>query len=107
MEKLATYGAQRGRTIDPGEAGVVLLAYVSDDRSRTQAIIERVSETFHVPAEAMAARCAIGSVQECAETIQRYVEAGCTKYVLFPIVPPDELVPQIESYGRQIVPRFH
>jgi probable F420-dependent oxidoreductase len=107
MEKLAAYGAQRGRTIDPREAGVVLLTYVSDDRSRTQAIITKVSENFRVPADAMAARCAIGSAEECSETIQRYVDAGCTKYVLFPIVPPDELVPQIELYGRGILPRFN
>jgi alkanesulfonate monooxygenase SsuD/methylene tetrahydromethanopterin reductase-like flavin-dependent oxidoreductase (luciferase family) len=54
----------------------------------------------------MPARCAIGSAQECIDKIQSYVDAGCSKFVLWPIVPPDELVPQIERYGKEIIPHF-
>jgi len=34
------------------------------------------------------------------------VEAGCTKYVLFPIAPADELIGQIELFAKQVIPRF-
>lgn len=107
MEKLTAYGAQLGRTIDSREAGVVLLTYASRDRGRAQQVAELVALNFKTSAQAMAGRCAIGTPEECVERIQTYVDAGCSKYVLFPIVPPDELVNQIELYGREIVSRFH
>ncbi len=104
MAMLATYGAERGRTIDPREAGVVLLTAVTDDRSRADALLQLAAATFKVPAEAMAERCAIGDVDTCAARIQAFVEAGCTKFVLFPLAGPDDLVPQIELYGQRLIP---
>lgn len=106
MTKLTAYGAALGRTIDADEAGVVLLTYVNRDRDRTRQVAELVAQNFRAPADVMAARSAIGTPEECADVIRTYVAAGCTKFVLFPIVPPDELVGQIELYGRDIVPRF-
>ena len=107
MEKLRARGARLGRCIDPREAGVVLLTHVNRDRSRAQAVAEQVYASFNVPAEAMAARCAIGTPEECAEKIRTYVDAGCAKYVLFPIATPEDIFGQIELYGREIIPRFH
>jgi probable F420-dependent oxidoreductase len=107
MEQLVAYGTTYGRTIEPGEAGVLILTYASRDRARTQAVSQKLSEAFPVPSEAMAARCAVGTPEEVVEKVQRYVAAGCSKYVLWPISPPDELVQQIELYGREIVPRFN
>jgi alkanesulfonate monooxygenase SsuD/methylene tetrahydromethanopterin reductase-like flavin-dependent oxidoreductase (luciferase family) len=52
------------------------------------------------------ARLAIGSPAECIEKVRSYVDAGCTKFVLFPIAAPEDLVAQIELYGREIVPHF-
>jgi len=106
MDQLVSYGAKYGRTIEPGEAGVLLLTYASHDRARRQAVSQKLFEAFPVPSEAMAARCAVGTPEECTEKVQAYVDAGCSKYVLWPIGPPDELVSQIELYGREIVPRF-
>jgi probable F420-dependent oxidoreductase len=106
MQQLIAYGHERGRTIDPREAGVVILSYMHDDPARARAVAEQVYASFQLPPDAMAARCAIGTPAECVEKLQGYVEAGCSKYVLFPIAPPEELVTQIEIYGRQIIPRF-
>lgn len=107
MEQLGTYGTKYGRTIEAGEAGVLLLTYASRDRARIQTISQKLLEAFPVPSEAMAARCALGTPEQVIEKVQSYVDAGCSKYVLWPISPPDELVQQIELYGREIVPRFH
>jgi probable F420-dependent oxidoreductase len=107
MQQLVAYGTKYGRTIEPGEAGVLILTYASRDRARTQAVSQKLSQAFPVPAEAMAARCAVGTPEEVVEKVQSYVAAGCSKYVLWPISPPEELVQQIELYGREIVPRFH
>jgi probable F420-dependent oxidoreductase len=106
MQKLAGYAAAHGRSIDPREAGVVLLSYVSDDRERAERLLQIAAATFKLPAEAMAERCAIGSLAACRERIQAFVDAGCTKYVLFPLAVPEELVDQIELYGRRLIPTF-
>jgi len=106
MEKLITYGAQRNRPIDAGEAGVVILTYASHDRSRAAAVADAVYESFRLPADTMASRCAFGTPEECVEKIRGYVAVGCSKFVLFPIAPPDELLAQIALYGSEIVPRF-
>jgi len=107
MQRLATYGAEHGRTIDPREAGSVVLSYVTEDRSRAEQLLQLAAATFKVPAAAMAERCAIGSTEECTARIQAFVDAGCTKFVLFPLAPPDELVAQIELYGTRLIPRFN
>lgn len=106
LQQLIALGAQRGRQIDTGEAGVVLLTHATHDQSRAEAIAQLVYANFQLPPESMAARSAIGTPEECVEKIRAFVDAGCTKFVLFPIVPPEELVAQIELFGKEILPRF-
>jgi alkanesulfonate monooxygenase SsuD/methylene tetrahydromethanopterin reductase-like flavin-dependent oxidoreductase (luciferase family) len=92
--------------MNPREAGVLIFTHISDNKARAQEITQQFFKGFALPAESMPARCAIGSAQDCIEKIRSYVDAGCSKFVLWPIVPPEELVAQIETYGRQVVPSF-
>lgn len=107
MAKMAEYGKQYGRTVNPREAGVLIFTHLNDNRARAQETVQKFFSGFPVAAESMPARCAIGSAQECIEKVQSYVEAGCSKFVLWPIVPPEELVPQIERYGKEVIPQFN
>ena len=106
MDKLHAYGDRYGREIDPREAGVLILTCVDADRKRAQDIAGRFLQGFPLPQEALVARCAIGTPQECIDKVQSYVDVGCSKFVLWPIVPPDELIPQVELYGRDVIPHF-
>jgi alkanesulfonate monooxygenase SsuD/methylene tetrahydromethanopterin reductase-like flavin-dependent oxidoreductase (luciferase family) len=106
LEKLATYATEYGRTVDGREAGVVLLTYAHEDRARAAQVAQLVTANFPQTDGGASDRFAIGSPEACVAKIQAYVDAGCTKYVLFPLAPPDELIGQIELYGRQIIPRF-
>ena len=106
MQRLTAYGAERGRAIDPREAGTVLLTYVTDDGARAETLLGLAAAAFKQPATAMAPRCAIGSIETCTERIRAFVDAGCSKYVLFPLAPPDELLAQVEVYGRRLIPCF-
>ena len=106
MEKLCAYGTQYGREIDPREAGVLILTYLSRNRARTQEVAQKFFQSFPLPLESLPARCAIGTPEECVEKIQAYVEAGCTKYVLFPLASSEDLIEQVELYGKEILPHF-
>lgn len=106
MIQLKQLGQEQGRAIDEDEAGVVLLAHVSEDRALAREMQERTAQALGIPAEALAPRAAFGPPEEIADKLREFIDAGCTKYVLWPIGSPETLVPQIESYGRRIVPQF-
>lgn len=106
MRQLQELATEYGRPIDGDEAGTVLLAYVSDDRGRAAAMLEGTAQALGIPAAALGERSAFGSAEQVAARVQDYVDAGCTKFVLWPVGSPDEMVAQIETYGRQIVPTF-
>ncbi|MBI3784203.1 MAG: LLM class flavin-dependent oxidoreductase [Deltaproteobacteria bacterium] len=105
MEKLQTYAAAHGRTVDRREAGVVLLTHVTNDHQRAAQLEQLVAATLP-QAQGAGARLAIGSAAACIAKIQEYVDAGCTKFVLFPIAPPEELIGQIETFGNEVILHF-
>jgi len=48
----------------------------------------------------------IGSPQECCEKIARYIEAGLTKFVLWPACPPADLIEQVDRFAHRLIPEF-
>ncbi len=106
MAKLMAYGEEYGRPINPREAGVLLFTHISKDRSSAWKTVFPFLEGLPLPPEEVARRCAVGSAQECVEKIQSFIEAGCVKFVLRPACPPDEVLSQIELYGKEILPHF-
>ena len=107
MDKLIDYGTERGRTMNPREAGVLLFTYVTDDRERARQVLAPFVKALPMPPEEAAARCVVGSAAECVEKLHRFVDAGCVKFVLRPSCPPAEVLPQIEMYGNQILTHFN
>ena len=106
MAKLLAYGEEYGRPMNPREAGVLLLTQVSQDRDTAWRTVAPFLQGLPLPPEEVAARCVLGTPQECVETLQRFVEAGCVKFVLRPACPPAQIVSQIELYGKEILPHF-
>ena len=107
MGKIAAFGDQYGRTVSPREAGVLLFSYVSEDRDAAQRAIAPFLRALPMPPEQAAARCVVGSPAECVEKLNRFVEAGCVKFVLRPSCPPADVMSQIETYGKDILPHFN
>ena len=100
------YGAEHGRTIDPREAGVAA-PHLRHRRPRpAETLLQLAAAALQATARVVAERCAVGTLEECAERIRAFVDAGCTKFVLFPLAPPDELVAQIELYAARLIARF-
>ena len=56
--------------------------------------------------ETCAERSAVGTPEECRETLQRYVDHGLTKFALWPACPPDHLIRQLAYYAEDIIPYF-
>lgn len=106
MQRLIAYGEEYGRPMNPREAGVLLLTYVSQDRGAAWTTVAPFLQGLPMLPEAVAARCVVGTAEECVEKLHRFVEAGCVKFVLRPACPPREILSQIELYGKEILPHF-
>jgi probable F420-dependent oxidoreductase len=50
---------------------------------------------------------AFGTPDEMADLLDRYIEAGATKFAVRPACPPEMMQEQLEILGREIVPRYH
>jgi len=106
MDKLMAFGEQYGRRVDPREAGVLLLTHVTNDSKGAWEKIAPFLRGLPMPPEDVAARCLVGPPNECVEKIQRFIEAGCVKFVLRPACPPAEVMSQIDLYGNKLLPCF-
>jgi probable F420-dependent oxidoreductase len=104
LEKITAFAAESGRTFDPDEAGVLALTHVDRDGRRAREVAERFFERSPFPPEALAERCIFGEPAEAIARLERYVAAGCRKFILFPIAAAGELLPQIDLYGQAVVP---
>ena len=106
VQQIVASAPQYGRSIDPDEAGVVIFSHVSRDPTRSQDALDGLCRDIGQQPEVVAERSAFGTPEECVAKIQTYVAAGCTKFVLWPIAPTNELNSQVEVYGKEIIPRF-
>jgi alkanesulfonate monooxygenase SsuD/methylene tetrahydromethanopterin reductase-like flavin-dependent oxidoreductase (luciferase family) len=106
MVKLMAYGEEYGRPVNPRESGVLLLTHVCQNRNMGWRTVAPFLQGLPLPPEEIAARCVVGTPEECVEKLQRFVEAGCVKFVLRPSCPPAEILSQIELYGKTILPHF-
>ena len=106
MAKLMAFGEEYGRPMNPREAGVLLMTYVSDDREAAWRAVGPFLQGLPMAPEDIAARCIVGTPDECLEKLERFVEAGCVKFVLRPACPPAAIMSQIELYGKAILPHF-
>ena len=106
MDKLQAYGETYGRPIDSREAGVLLLTHVCNDKEKGWETVAPFLRGLPMPPEEIAQRCVIGPPEECVEKIQDFVNAGCVKFVLRPSCPLDQIQPQLQRYGKDILPHF-
>jgi probable F420-dependent oxidoreductase len=107
MDKLMAFGEQAGRPINPRESGVLLLTHIDEDRHRAWRTVAPSLRGLPLPAEDIAERCVVGPAAECVEKLQHFVEAGCVKFVLRPACPPNQVMAQIDLYGKSILPHFN
>jgi alkanesulfonate monooxygenase SsuD/methylene tetrahydromethanopterin reductase-like flavin-dependent oxidoreductase (luciferase family) len=63
--------------------------------------------TRHRPDASFTEFSALGTIEQVAETIQRYIDAGAYKFVVRPLCPGDESMEQLEIMGQEILPLFH
>ncbi len=93
------------REIEDDHTGVLIGYYISPK------VEETVAKTYnyvtrHRPDAYFTEYSALGPAEAIAETIQRYVEAGASKFVMRPLCPAEETMEQLDILGSDVLPMF-
>jgi probable F420-dependent oxidoreductase len=104
-QKIAELAAQYGRDATDIEAGAIVFCNVADRSQDAHAVADRFFQNM-ADREQVQQYWPIGSPQECGEKIARYIEAGLTKFVLWPACPPEDLIVQIDRFAHELLPQF-
>ena len=104
-QKIAEFAAHYGRGDADIEAGAIVFCHVADNSQEAHAVADRFCQSMP-DREHVQQFWPIGSPQECCDKIARYVEAGLTKFVLWPACPPADLITQVDRFAHEIVPQF-
>jgi probable F420-dependent oxidoreductase len=94
------------REIEDDHIGVLLGYYISDDYEQAATKAHQYV-TRHRPDVHFTEYSALGTTEQVAEVISRYLDAGAFKFAVRPLCPGDESMEQLEIMGEEILPRFH
>ena len=97
---------ESNREIESDHIGVLLGFYISPN------VEESVSKTYnyvtrHRPDAHFTEYSAIGPAELICQTIQDYVEAGASKFVVRPLCRAEESTEQLDLMGTQVLSQFH
>jgi len=104
-QKIDEFAMHYGRGNADIEAGAIVFCNVADNSQEAHAMADRFCQSMP-DREHVQQFWPIGSPQECCDKIARYVEAGLTKFVLWPACPPSDLITQVDRFAHEIVPQF-
>ena len=105
IARIRKYAADYGRRIDDDHFGVLFNFCFAEDPvaaaqvARPYALRNRTDVDF-------AETSALGTAGDIADAIQRYIDAGASKFVARPACPPEAVHEQLERLGTEVIPRF-
>ena len=105
-EVLFETAEQYEREIESDHVGVMLGYYISSDADSSTAKAHQFV-TRHRPDAYFTEYSAIGTAEQIAEIINKYFEAGASKFVARPLCSADETMDQLEMMGTEVLPMFH
>ncbi len=108
VEKIGAAASAAGRTLDGfARAHLAFITVDRDFETARQAWVTRLTARYNQDFGPLAEKYGvIGTPAQCAETLERFVEAGCRYFVLNPIGDPSSDGEQLERIAADILPRF-
>lgn len=107
LDKIERFAAEHGRPLPTDFARAHLqFTYVSDDRERARdraiGYLERTyAQDFDRFVDAF---CVVGPAAQCVQRLLEFAQAGVRHVILRVMAYNDELLPQLETYARDIIP---
>jgi probable F420-dependent oxidoreductase len=106
IPRIQEHAAAAGRAIDDDHYGVIIPYWITDD---PEAALARVLPGMLRlrPDGNPASYVAIGDAERCRAVVQRFIDAGASKFVMRPVCPPGETVEQLDRLAEEVLPAFH
>jgi probable F420-dependent oxidoreductase len=108
LQQIYALAGELGRDMSRFTWYHMLFTAVADTHAEAHRVaVERLSRQYNQPFETLVERyCALGTPDECADRIQRFVDAGVRHFILSPLCESQALGTHLEIYAREIVQRF-
>ena len=106
VARINSFAAEYGREIDEDHFGALFSYCFADtpERARELAAPYLLRRRADVDHQALSA---FGTPEDVRNLIDRFIEAGVTKFVARPACPPELMMDQLEALGRDVVPVYH
>jgi probable F420-dependent oxidoreductase len=96
--------ANAGRAIDEDHYGMIISTCIAGSVEQARA---QLGPLTRVRSDASLDDVSLlGTPDDCVKQMRRFLDAGCSKFVLRPAGPPDTLLDQLEIIAREIAPVF-
>jgi probable F420-dependent oxidoreductase len=108
LAKIETAAAAAGRSLDGFAKGhLTFITTGKDYESAERVWVDRLSKRYAQDFGPLAKKYGIiGTPGQCAEQLTRFIEAGCTYFVLDAICDAADEAGQIETFAAEILPKF-
>jgi probable F420-dependent oxidoreductase len=106
IAKINDWASEYERAIDDDHFGALMSFCFAKTREKAEALaaphmVRRRSDVSY------SAFSGFGTPEDVLSLIERYVDAGATKFALRPACPPDMMLEQLDILGREVVTRYH
>ena len=103
--RIRDHAAEYGRAIDEDHFGVLLnFCFAGDPASGAK--LAKPYALRNRPEADFVQSSALGSADDITAMVQRYIDAGASKFVARPACPPEAVHEQIERLGTEVIPRY-
>ena len=108
VAKIEAAASAAGRSLDNFAKGHLTFITIGRDyESAERQWVARLSERYAQDFGPLARKYGIiGTAEQCAEQLHRYIEAGCTYFVLDAICDVADEARQIEMFAAELLPKF-
>jgi probable F420-dependent oxidoreductase len=108
LAKIEAAAAMAGRTLDGFvRAHLTFITLGKDYESAERVWVERLSKRYAQDFGPLAKKYGfIGTPDQCAEQLERFIEAGCSYFVLDAICDTADEAEQVERFAADLIPKF-
>jgi len=108
LAKIEAAASAAGRSLEGFAKGhLTFITLGKDYESAERVWVERLSQRYAQDFGPLAKKYGIiGTPGQCAEQLERFIEAGCTYFVLDAICDAADEAGQIETFAAEILPKF-
>ena len=106
IEKIRVLTGEYGREIEEDHYGVLCSFCFASSPEEAERLAEPYLLRRRTDVE-QRELTAFGSPEVLIDLIDRYIDAGATKFAVRPACPPELMQEQMETLGREVVPMYH